>query len=87
MDSISEGLSASRPSAIAPSMIYKGAVAPNEPAPRTTIFTSAPAIPPRCKISTPGVRPCRAEATLAVTCFCTSLAETEDTAAVILDFF
>ena len=71
----------------APSMTYRGSVAPKEAAPRITMLTSAPATPACCTMSTPGVRPCKVEATLEDTCLLISWEEMEATAPVRLDFF
>ena len=88
IDEISLGFSELIPLLLtAPSIIYRGSVEPKVPAPRINILTSAPASPPFCKTSTPGVRPWRAEVTLEVTNLLISFAETEATDAVILDFF
>ena len=76
MVSMSAGLRVVRPLLEkTPSITYRGSVAVNDAAPRTTMFTSAPAMPPCCTTSTPAARPCRAEATLDDVCLTTSFEE------------
>jgi len=88
IDSISEGFNEFSPLLEnAPSITYKGSVAPNVPAPRTSILISAPASPPFCNISTPGALPCKAAATECPICLLSSFAGTVATDAVKLDFF